>query len=77
MSELQNKIRVLEQDLASAKCELQGKARYSRSTHFQMINQVIQVVSSNVLDTVWSWIEPAAKTITLYSNKRIRPRYIK
>ena len=31
--------RVLEQDLASAKSELQGKARHSQSTHLQMINQ--------------------------------------
>ena len=41
--ELQNKVRVLEQDLASVKSALQGKARHSRSTHFQMINQVIQI----------------------------------
>ena len=42
--ELQNKIKVLEQDLASAKSELQGKERHSQSTHFQMINQVVQVL---------------------------------
>ena len=63
--ELQNKIRVLEEDLASGKSELQGKA-FSLNT---LLNDKIKFytgfVSRNVLDTVWSWIEPAAKTITL------------
>ena len=34
-------------------------------------------VLRNVLDTVLSWIEAAAKAITLYSKQRVRPRYIK
>ena len=42
--ELQNKIRVLDQDFASANSELQGKERHSRSTHFQIINQFLQVL---------------------------------
>ena len=42
--EFQNKIRVLDQDFASAKSELQGKERHSRSTHFQMINQFLQIL---------------------------------
>ena len=50
---------------------LSCKERHSRST---LPNDKIKFytgfVSRNVLDTVWSWIKPAVKTITLYSKQK-------
>ena len=57
--ELQNKIRVLEQDLVSAESELQGKAfSLDTCTYCQMIKSSFTgFVSRNVLDTMWSSTE--------------------
>ena len=69
--ELQNKIRVFEQDLAYAKFELQGKA-FLINTLSNDKSSFTSFVLRNELVTVWSWIEPAAKTITLYSKHQVK-----
>ncbi len=75
--ELQNKIRVLEQDLVSAESELQGKAfSLDTCTYCQMIKSSFTGLCREMCSIRCGVRLKAAETITLYSKQKIRPRYI-
>ena len=64
--ELPNRNRLLKLELTSIKSELQANSFSLDSMPDDKVNFYTGFVSRNILNTVWNWMEPAARTITLY-----------